>query len=135
MARWLAARVLLAFALVVVLTIAALAYVHEREHHQMRMKAELLTGGKVERGERLFIGYGCGGCHRIDGVPRAVGQVGPPLDGLNSRVIIAGRLANSPDNLATWIEDPQAVSPGTAMPRLGVKPGEARDIAAFLYAQ
>jgi cytochrome c1 len=34
-----------------------------------------------------------------------------------------------------WIVDPQAVSPGTAMPRLGVTPADSRDITAFLYTR
>jgi cytochrome c2 len=34
-----------------------------------------------------------------------------------------------------WIHDPQSVTPGTAMPRLGVSQGDARDITAFLYTR
>jgi cytochrome c1 len=34
-----------------------------------------------------------------------------------------------------WIRDPQHVSPGTAMPDLGVGEGDARDITAFLYTR
>jgi cytochrome c1 len=49
--------------------------------------------------------------------------------------MIAGRLGNSPDNLQRWIRDPQAVSPGTAMPDLNVGERDARDITAFLYTR
>ena len=98
-------------------------------------RAAALTGGDVKRGRALFANAGCGGCHQLNGVPQAHGQVGPDLDGVAARAVIAGRLANNPDNLARWIADPQAVSPGTAMPRLGLTPRQARDIAAFLYAQ
>jgi len=34
-----------------------------------------------------------------------------------------------------WIQDPQHVSPGTAMPNLGVGKEDARDITAFLYTR
>jgi cytochrome c len=33
-----------------------------------------------------------------------------------------------------WIQHPQALSPGTAMPELGVNDQQARDIAAYLYS-
>jgi cytochrome c1 len=66
-------------------------------------------------------------------VPQAQGKVGPPLANVGSRGIIGGRLENKPDNLRRWIEHPQAVSPGTTMPDLGVTPADARDISAFLY--
>lgn len=105
------------------------------ERHKLRQKVEAMTGGNVARGERAFAGYGCSSCHSIPGVSGASGMVGPPLAGIASRAVIAGKLENKPDNLERWIIDPQAVSPGTAMPRLGVSPRSARDLAAFLYMQ
>jgi cytochrome c2 len=102
---------------------------------RLRTRAEALTGGDTERGQRAFLAYGCGGCHSMRGVPRARGLVGPPLDGIASRSIIAGRLQNTPGNLMRWIADPQAVAPGTAMPRLGVTRADQRDLAAFLYTR
>jgi cytochrome c2 len=108
-------------------------YRHQQD--KLRARAEALTGGNSERGRHAFVAYGCGGCHRMRGVPRARGLVGPPLDGIASRSIIGGRLQNTPDNLMRWIADPQAVAPGTAMPRLGVTPADRRDIAAFLYTR
>ena len=48
-------------------------------------------------------------------------------------VRIAGVLNNSPDNLALWIENPQAVVPGNAMPNMGISHQDSRDITAFLY--
>lgn len=104
-----------------------------KEAQDLRMRAETITGGNVERGRRLFSAYGCGGCHSLGGVPQARGLIGPPLDGIGSRAILAGRLENTPENLMRWIGDPQSVAPGTAMPRLGVAQQEQRDIAAFLY--
>jgi cytochrome c2 len=105
------------------------------EQSDLRRKAEALTGGKVERGELAFAKYGCGGCHTASGLPQANGTVGPPMDGVGARGIIGGRLENKPDNLEQWIENPQKISPGTAMPNLGVTPADARDIAAYLYTK
>jgi cytochrome c len=101
----------------------------------LRARSETLTGGDIDRGKQAFARFGCGGCHSVRGVPQAQGKVGPPLDGVAGRAIIAGKLENEPANLRRWIEDPQAVMPGTAMPDLGVSPAEARDITAFLYTR
>jgi len=88
----------------------------------------------IERGRHLAERYACGACHRIPGVEAARGTLGPPLDGFGRRSYIAGRLPNGAALLARWIVDPPALVPGTAMPRLGVAPAEASDIAAYLLS-
>jgi cytochrome c2 len=119
-----------------VLAVLGGIYANQRyEAQDIRKRAEALTGGSAERGQRSFIAYGCSGCHSIRGMREARGLVGPPLDGIGGRAIIAGRLENKPSNLIDWIERPQAIAPGTAMPDLGVSHGDARDIAAFLYTR
>lgn len=59
--------------------------------------------------------------------------VGPPLMEWARRGYVAGRLPNAPENLVAWLRDPQAISPGSAMPNLGLTAAEARDAAAYLY--
>ena len=112
---------------------AAVVAQHFSEEKDRRTRAELISGGNVDRGKQRFIAYGCGGCHSLTGVPGARGLVGPTLDAIGSRAVLGGHLANNPDNLMRWISDPQGVAPGTAMPNLGVTPQDQRDIAAFLY--
>jgi cytochrome c2 len=112
-----------------------IAWEYVREREQLRTHAVAATGGDPRRGEALFIQYGCGSCHTLKNVREATGMVGPSLDGVGMRVIIAGHLANNPDNMQKWIRDPQHVSPGTAMPDLNVGEGDARDITAFLYTR
>lgn len=107
--------------------------VHWRQ--DLRTHAAATTGGDPARGESMFIQYGCGSCHGLKHVRNAVGSVGPPLDGIAVRAMIAGRLENNPANLQKWIRDPQQVSPGAAMPDLNVGEGDARDISAFLYTR
>jgi cytochrome c2 len=97
--------------------------------------ARALTGGDPARAAELATRYGCSGCHTIPGLPGADGKVAPPLDDLRARVYIGGVLPNNPKNLVDWIVDPRRFSPGTAMPRTGINEAEARDIAAYLYAQ
>ena len=50
--------------------------------------------------------------------------------------MIAGAVVpnNSPQELAAFIERPNQVKPGTAMPNLGLSTQEAQDVAEFLYA-
>jgi cytochrome c2 len=102
---------------------------------QLRAHAAATVRGDPDRGEAMFIQYGCGSCHLLQHVRKASGRVGPPLDGIAARAMIAGKLANSPENLQRWIREPQAVSPGTAMPDLNVGKRDTRDIAAFLYTR
>lgn len=98
-----------------------------------RNHKSVVPGGDVERGKQTIEAMGCGACHMIDGVTGAHGRVGPPLTGVASRSMLAGELPNTPENMMRWIEDPPAINPNTAMPNLGVKPQEARDIVAYLY--
>ena len=105
------------------------------ERRDIRIHAAAITNGDPDRGQAMFIQYGCGSCHGLKHVRKATGMVGPPLDGLAVRSILAGKLNNSPENLQRWIRDPQQVSPGTAMPDLRVGERDARDIAAFLYTR
>ncbi|WP_343897618.1 c-type cytochrome, partial [Craurococcus roseus] len=92
-----------------------------------------VAGGAPERGREALRTHACGSCHVIPGLRGAVAWVGPPLTEWARRGYVAGRLPNTPENLVPWLVNPQAVSPGSAMPNLGVTEAEARDMAAYLY--
>jgi cytochrome c oxidase subunit II len=71
-------------------------------------------------GAHVFTTLACSGCHQIRGTA-ARGLVGPDLTHLMSRTTIAaGTIANTRDNLANWIIDPQRYKPGNKMPALNV---------------
>ena len=89
--------------------------------------------GDAAQGKIWTERMGCGSCHMIPGVQNADGLVGPPLTHFARRTIIAGVLPNTPANLVHWIQMPQAVVPGNAMPNAGLTDAQARDIAAYLY--
>lgn len=95
---------------------------------------EPVTGERAasERGQALIAEYGCGSCHAIPRIEGADGVVGPPLDNIGERKMLAGRLANTPENMIRWISDPDEIDPLTAMPDMGISTREAQDIAAFL---
>lgn len=105
------------------------------ERRQNESIARTMTGGDLARAPALIRRYGCAGCHAIPGIPGGDGKVGVSLADLRSRVYIAGVATNAPDNLIRWIVSPQALSPRTAMPATGITEAEARDVAAYLYAQ
>jgi cytochrome c2 len=97
------------------------------------LSVPLPHGGDPARGAQLIRHYGCGGCHIVPGIRGANGLVGPPLNMMGRRVYIAGVLRNTADNMTTWIEKPQQVVPGNAMPDMGISATDARDITSYLY--
>ena len=89
--------------------------------------------GHTNHGKQLIDQYGCISCHIVPGIDGPKGMVGPSLEHVGSRQIIAENVPNTPQNMTQYIQNPQARNPQNAMPNLGVKPDEARDIAAYLY--
>ena len=89
--------------------------------------------GNADSGAALIRQYGCGSCHIVPGIAGADGLVGPPLTKMGRRVYIAGVLRNSPENMIAWLENPQAVVSGNAMPQMGIDRNQAQDITAYLY--
>lgn len=94
--------------------------------------SEPLRVGDAMAGRDALQQYLCVTCHAIPGVPGARHHVGPSLAGMADRSRIAGVLPNTPDNMRQWLMDPQRIKPGSAMPALGLREQDARDIAAFL---
>lgn len=84
------------------------------------------------RGATALAQYACNACHTIPGIPGSHPQVGPPLAGIGRRSLIAGKLANTPENMVAWLTRTHEIDPRTAMPSLGVSQEDARDMAAYL---
>jgi cytochrome c2 len=90
-----------------------------------------LALGNANRGRELIVKYGCPSCHMLpDAGPR--GLVGPSLDDMGGRSYIAGRFPNEEIWMTLWLQKPQELKPGTAMPDLNVDERDARDMAAYL---
>jgi cytochrome c len=89
--------------------------------------------GDPQRGREAITAHGCAACHVVPGVRGADSPIGPPLDDWADRWYIAGRLINEPPELIRWIQAPQSIDPGNAMPDMGVPTDDAEDIAAHLY--
>lgn len=115
-----ASAILLAFALL-------LAGCHDGD------EIRAVPGGNPDAGKLAIREYGCGACHTVPGVRGANGLAAPPLTRFARRSFIAGEASNTADNLVRWIQAPEAIEPGTAMPNLGVTEAMARNMAAYLY--
>lgn len=98
------------------------------------MAKQAVSQGDPSKAPDAIRQYGCGTCHRIPGVHGANGTVGPKLDDLFTRSLLAGQIPNTPDNLILWIQHPQLVRPGSDMPEMGVSDTDAHNIAAYLYS-
>lgn len=123
------------FALCAAIAVAVFAGRWYRQIEDKRQAAIALTSGNPDHGPGLMLRYGCGGCHIVQGVAGARGQVGPNLSDVARRIYIGGVTTNSPENLIRWIVNPREFDPKTAMPITGISEREARDVAAFLYSQ
>lgn len=93
---------------------------------------ETVPPADPNRGKLLAGQYGCTTCHIIPGIDGA-GMIGPSLEHVATRPIIAQKLRNTPQSMSSYIQNPLAINPQNEMPNLGVKPDEARDITAYLY--
>jgi cytochrome c oxidase subunit 2 len=74
----------------------------------------------------------CSSCHNIGGTT-ANGLVAPDLTHLASRrSLAAGTMPMNEGNLYGWVEDPQSLKPGVAMPTIGLEPDQLHAVVAYL---
>lgn len=95
--------------------------------------AEPPASPEAERGQALFLAFGCGACHAVRGTP-ADGTIGPDLTHVGGRLTLgAGILPNDPDAFARWIGDTHEVKPDAEMPPFGMLPeADLRALALYL---
>jgi cytochrome c oxidase subunit II len=71
-------------------------------------------------------------CHAVQGTP-AQARKAPDLTHVASRKrLAAGSIRNTPQELAAWIADPQAIKPGVNMPAHPLPPGDLQALVAYL---
>ncbi len=89
------------------------------------------AAGRVGAGARAYAQSTCTPCHTIGGV--STGRFGPDLTHFASRATFAGgTIENTPDNVAAWLRDPDALKPGAKMPRLALPDGDVASLVAYL---
>jgi cytochrome c oxidase subunit 2 len=97
---------------------------------QQRQPAQL-TAAAAE-GQRIFQTTACINCHSVNGTV-ADGRFGPDLTHLMSRdTIAAGAAENTPSNLRLWIQNPEAIKPGSLMPAMELSEREIDALTAYL---
>jgi cytochrome c oxidase subunit 2 len=83
-------------------------------------------------GQHIFETTACINCHAVAGTV-ADGRFGPDLTHLMSRdTIAAGVAANTPQNLRLWIQNPDAIKPGSLMPAMQLDDSDLDALVAYL---
>jgi cytochrome c oxidase subunit 2 len=89
-------------------------------------------GAAVSRGRRIFESTACINCHTVAGTA-ANGRFGPDLTHLMSRETIAsGAAPNTRENLRLWIENPDAIKPGSLMPPMQLERQDLDELTSYL---
>ena len=84
------------------------------------------------KGAEVFREKNCVNCHSIAGLMTR-GRAAPDLTHVGSRTTLAaGVLPNTPENLAKWLTNPQAVKKGALMPDIGLETEQIKDLVAYL---
>jgi cytochrome c oxidase subunit II len=97
---------------------------------QEKKKAQ--PSAAASEGQRIFETTACINCHTVSGTI-ADGQFGPDLTHLMSRDTIAsGAATNTPENLKTWIQDPDSIKPGSLMPAMKLNDHDLNELTAYL---
>jgi cytochrome c oxidase subunit II len=87
---------------------------------------------QVSAGRRVFEHTACINCHGVAGTP-ANGRFGPDLTHLMSRSTLAsGAADNTPANLRLWIQNPDAIKPGSLMPAMKLTDADLDNVTAYL---
>jgi cytochrome c oxidase subunit 2 len=85
-------------------------------------------------GRRVFETTACINCHTVRGTV-ANGRFGPDLTHLMSRATIAsGAAENTPDNLRVWLEEPDAIKPGSLMPAMRLTDAEIDALVQYMQS-
>lgn len=89
---------------------------------------------KVIAGRRVLETTACINCHAINGTI-ANGRFGPDLTHLMSRSTIAsGAATNTPENLRLWIQNPDAIKPGSLMPAMKLSDADLDALMGYMEA-
>jgi cytochrome c oxidase subunit 2 len=83
-------------------------------------------------GRHVFEATACVNCHAAGGT-NATGRFGPDLTHLMSRsTIAAGAAQNTSENLRLWIQNPEAIKPGSLMPAMKLSDADLDALVRYL---
>jgi cytochrome c oxidase subunit 2 len=105
---------------------------HWVETQRQSVAASAPQDASAAEGRRVFETTACINCHAVKGTV-ANGRFGPDLTHLMSRDTLAsGAAPNSPENLRLWIQNPDAIKPGSLMPGMNLTDQEFDQLTAYL---
>jgi len=97
-----------------------------------RQQQPAIEDEKEAAGRRVFERTACLNCHAINGT-NGNGRFGPDLTHLMSRRTIAsGAAENNAQNLRLWIQNPDAIKPGSLMPAMKLSDNELDALVRYL---
>jgi cytochrome c oxidase subunit 2 len=109
--------------------------VESAEDFEMWVRAQKQPANRDEReiaGKRVFETTACVSCHAVAGA-NATGRFGPDLTHLMSRrTIAAGAAENTRENLRLWIQNPDAIKPGSLMPAMKLSDADLDALTRYL---
>jgi len=95
-------------------------------------KQPAIQDEKEAAGRRVFESTSCVNCHAVGGT-NGSGRFGPDLTHLMSRrTIAAGAAENTSENLRLWIQNPDAIKPGSLMPAMKLSDQDLDALARYL---
>lgn len=101
------------------------AWVHSQQQLAVRDPSVLA-------GRQVFEHTACINCHTVSGTP-ADGRFGPDLTHLMSRTTIAaGAAENTSENLRRWVQDPNAIKPGSLMPAMKLSDADLDAVVEYM---
>jgi len=110
-------------------------YVESPEAFQVWIQAQKQTANQDEKelaGRRVFETTACVNCHAVGGT-NATGRFGPDLTHMMSRsTIAAGAAENTKGNLRLWIQNPDAIKPGSLMPAMQLSDADLEALVRYL---
>ena len=91
-----------------------------------------VQNAKVIAGKHVFETTSCINCHAVSGTA-ANGRFGPDLAHLMSRSTIAsGAAENTSANLRRWVQNPDAIKPGSLMPAMQLSDADLDALVAYM---
>jgi cytochrome c oxidase subunit 2 len=110
-------------------------YVDNTEEFAAWVSAQRQPANQDEKeaaGRRVFETTSCVNCHAVGGT-NGTGRFGPDLTHLMSRHTLAsGAAENTPENLRLWIENPDAIKPGSLMPAMKLSDADLDALVRYL---
>ena len=105
---------------------------HWVQAQKQTIQSNATMSPEASEGRKVFETTACINCHAVAGTV-ADGRFGPDLSHLMRRETLAsGVTGNTRENLRLWIQNPDAIKPGSLMPAMNLTDKELDEVTAYL---